>query len=568
MKVLKSCLNKKDFKWTEEAEKAFQDIKQLLKELPTLTAPIEGETSILYLAASAEAISSVIIAERKGLKVKFLADFLLETTEKVDHPQNVKASNHVWELHTDGASSEEGVGAGLVLTSPEDEEHTYALRFCFYASNNEAEYEVNGGFEAKDISMKQYLQLVEKISKKFETLEVVQIPRNKNKKADVLSKLATLTFDHLHKKVLVEVLKDKSVDEKVVVATVEEREPCWITPYVKYLQDGTLPTDAIEARRIRVSAPLYVLKNRILYRKSFSGPNLRCLTPQQAIDVVKEMHEGLCAQHSGYRTVVGRIMRQGYYWQSICKDTIDVIKTCDACQRHGTVQRLPKYGLPNKIVSDNGKHFADNPFRSWCEELNIKQTFTSVAHPQANGQVEGTNKEIVAGIKARLGLSQTKWVDEVPYVLWAHRTTPKRSTGETPFSLVYDTEAVITVVIRVPTQRILAFDTENNSSILRENLNLLEERRIMAAIRQADAKQKMAKYYNKRVRYVQFKEGDLVLRDNEASRQKKQGKLGPRWEGPYKVVKVHPNGSYTLSAPFGEEIPRTWNAMILKKFYA
>ncbi|XP_071699850.1 uncharacterized protein [Rutidosis leptorrhynchoides] len=408
-----------------------------------------------------------------------------------------------------------------------------------YVDSQIAAQQVNGGFEAKGFSMKHYLQLVEKISKKFETLEFVQIPRNKNKKADVLRKLATLTFDHLHKKVLVEVLKDKSVNEKVVVAIVEERVPCWITPYVKYLQDRILPTDSMEARRIRVSAPLYVLENVILYRKSFSGPNLRCLTPQQAIDVVKEMHEGLCAQHSGYRTIVGRIMGQGYYWQSIYKDTADVIKTCDYYQRHGTVQGLPKYGLPNEIVSDNGKQFADNPFRSWCEELNIKQTFTSVAHPQANG----------------LGLSQTKWVDEVPYVLWAHRITSKRSTGETPFSLVYGTEAVIPAEIRVPTQRILAFDTENNSSILRENLNLLEERRIMAAIRQADAKQKMAKYYNKRVRYVQFKEGDLVLRDNEASRQEKQGKLGPCWEGPYKVVKAHPNGSYTLSAPSGEEIP-------------
>ncbi|XP_071718719.1 uncharacterized protein [Rutidosis leptorrhynchoides] len=376
----------------KEAEKAFQDIKRLLKELPTLTAPIEGETLILYLAASAEAISSVLIAERKGvqmpiyfvskilqqsevnylpieklvyalthtarwlrryfqahsilvltdqpikhilrnpelsgrlakwLKVKFWQIFLLETTEKVDHLQNVKGSNYVWELHTDGASSEEGVGAGLVLTSPEGEEHTYALSFCFYASNNEAEYEallfglriafemgikhlhayvdsqivaqqVNGGFEAKDVSMKQYLQLVEKISKTFETLEVVQIPRNKNKKADVLGKLAVLTFDHLHKKVLVEVLKEKSVDEKVVIATVEEGESCWITPYVKYLQDETLPTDAIDARRIRVSTPLYILENEVLYRKSFSGPNLRCLTPQQAINVVKEMHEGLC----------------------------------------------------------------------------------------------------------------------------------------------------------------------------------------------------------------------------------------------------------------------------------
>ncbi|XP_071714722.1 uncharacterized protein [Rutidosis leptorrhynchoides] len=122
----------------------------------------------------------------------------------------------MWELHTDGASSEEGVGEGL---------------------------QVNGAFEAKDISMKRYLKLVEKISKNFETLEVVQISRNKNKKADVLSKLATLTFDHLYKKVLMEVLKDKSIDENVVIVTVEEGGSCWMTPYIKYLQDGTLPDD-------------------------------------------------------------------------------------------------------------------------------------------------------------------------------------------------------------------------------------------------------------------------------------------------------------------------------------
>ncbi|XP_071740060.1 uncharacterized protein [Rutidosis leptorrhynchoides] len=421
------------------------------------------------------------------VKGQILADFLLKTTEKVDNSHDSKSNNQIWELHTDGVLSEEGIGAGLVLTNLEGEEHTYALKFCFYASNNEAEYEallsglriatemgikylrayvdsqivaqqVNGAFEAKDMSMKQYLQLVEKISKNFESLEVLQISRNKNKKADVLSKLETLAFDHLHKKVLVEVLKDKSIDKKLVVATIEDRGQCWMTLYIKYLQDGTLQEDITEARRIK---------------EVVQWSNFRCLAPQQAIDVVKEMHEGLFAQHYGYRTIAAWIMRQGYYWQTIYRDTAETIKTCDACQRHGTVQCIPKCGLPNEIV---------------------------------HGLVEVTSKEIMTGIKARFFLSQTKWVDEAPYFLWAHRTTPKRSTGETPFSLLYDTEAVIPVEIRVPTHKVLAFDVNSNSSVLCENLNLLEERRIMAAIRQADAKQRMAKYYNKRMKHVQFKE--------------------------------------------------------------
>ncbi|XP_071718932.1 uncharacterized protein [Rutidosis leptorrhynchoides] len=199
---------------TEEAEIAFQDVKRLLKELPTLIAPVAGETLILYMAASAEAINQQIkqilkhpessgcsakwavelgeyeinFSPRHAVKGQILADFLLETTEKVDYSKNVKSSNCMWELHTDGVSSEEGVGAGLVLTSPEGEEHTYALKFCFYASNHELEYEallsdirissemgikhlrayvdsqivaqqVNRAFEAKDISIIRYFTI-------------------------------------------------------------------------------------------------------------------------------------------------------------------------------------------------------------------------------------------------------------------------------------------------------------------------------------------------------------------------------------------------------------------------
>ncbi|XP_071695037.1 uncharacterized protein [Rutidosis leptorrhynchoides] len=464
------------------------------------------------MAASAEAISSVLITERNGVQMpiyfvkssgrlakwavelgkyeinfsprhavkgKILADFLLETTEKGDYLQDVKSSNCMWKLHTDGASSEEGVGAGLVLTSPEREEHTYALitkqnmRHCFLASAYAQQ--VNGEFEAKDISMKRYLQLVDKISKNFETLKVVQISRKKNKKADVLSKLATLTFDHFHNKVFVEVLKDKSIDKKVVVPTVEEGGPCWMTPYLKYLQDGTLPADVTEVRRTKRHGTVQHLPKYDLISVLSAWPF--CMW---AIDIVGPFPRSV--GNAKFLAVAIDFFSKWVEAKVLARITGENIK------KFLWNDIVCRYGLPNEIVSDNGKQLADNPFKSWCEELSIKQTFTSVVHSQANGQVKVTNKEIVAGINARLGLSHTKWVDEIPYVLWAHRTTPKRSTGETPFSLVYGTKAVIPAEIRILTQRVLAFDVESNSSILRENLNLLEERRIMAAIRQAYAK--------------------------------------------------------------------------------
>ncbi|GJZ44840.1 reverse transcriptase domain-containing protein [Tanacetum coccineum] len=101
------------------------------------------------------------------------------------------------------------------------------------------------------------------------------------------------------------------------------------------------------------------------------------------------------------------------------------------------------FGLPGEIVSDNGKQFSGDPFKDWCEKLNIVQRFASVKHPQSNGLVERANRSLGEGIKARLGEGNKNWLEELPHVLWAHRTMIKSSNDDTPFSLTYGTEAVI-----------------------------------------------------------------------------------------------------------------------------
>ncbi|GKA54669.1 reverse transcriptase domain-containing protein [Tanacetum coccineum] len=111
-----------------------------------------------------------------------------------------------------------------------------------------------------------------------------------------------------------------------------------------------------------------------------------------------------------------------------------------------------RFGRPQIIISDNGKQFAEGTFPVFCKKLRTLQAFTSVYHPQANGQVEVTNREIVKGMERRLGMAHQAWVDELPQVLWAHRTTPKSSNKETPFSLVYGSEAVIPIEISVETK--------------------------------------------------------------------------------------------------------------------
>ncbi|XP_022031600.1 uncharacterized protein LOC110932581 [Helianthus annuus] len=112
--------------------------------------------------------------------------------------------------------------------------------------------------------------------------------------------------------------------------------------------------------------------------------------------------------------------------------------------------------------------------------MKIEHTFSSVAHPQGNGQVESVNKCIVDGIKARLGTKRRGLVDELPSSLWAHRTMPKTSTSETPFSLVYGSEAVISAEVGLPSPRLTVVNAIDNEVERRLDLDLLEERREIA----------------------------------------------------------------------------------------
>ncbi|GKA35482.1 reverse transcriptase domain-containing protein [Tanacetum coccineum] len=226
-----------------------------------------------------------------------------------------------------------------------------------------------------------------------------------------------------------------------------------------------------------------------------------------------------------------------------------------------------RFGLPRVIVMDNGTQFVNDPFKGWCESLNIKQMNTAVAHLQANGLLKRANESLMEGIKARLGRERAGWVDELPDVLWAHRTSLKQSNGETPFSLTYGSEAVIPAEIGMPTHRTMMIREDKNEDELRLNMDLLQERREAAAIREAKYKTKMEQYYNQKVRLTSFKPDEYVFRKNEASRVEDQGKLGPKWEGPYRVTEAYRNGSYKLQTMGGKEVPRTWHAINLRKCY-
>nr|GEV18450.1 reverse transcriptase domain-containing protein [Tanacetum cinerariifolium] len=384
----KRCTKKSDFQWTTEAEAAFKQMKQLIAELPMLTAPKEKEELIMYLETTNEAISAVLITERDGkqipiyfvnrvlqgpevnytpmeklilalrfeleehdihyiprtsIKGQILTDFIVEHPEEETLDTTMKDRKELsdpWILFTDGSSCIDGSRAGIIITNLEGKEFTYALRFKFNTTNNEAEYEaliaglriarkmevqnlqanmdsklvanqVNGVYVAKDSSMIKYLDKVKNRASTFKEFSIKQVPRGENKKADTLSKMVSTSFAHLSKQVLVEELKEKSIDEKEVLAVVEEEGRTWLTPIYEYLIEEILLKEKRKARAIRRKAR------------------------------------------------------------------------------------------------------RDNPFKDWCEKLCICQGFASVKHPQANGLVKRANRSLVIPVEIGMPTLRTAEVDMI-----------------------------------------------------------------------------------------------------------------------------------------------------------
>ncbi|XP_071695511.1 uncharacterized protein [Rutidosis leptorrhynchoides] len=330
----------------------------------------------------------ISFSPRSVVKAQVLADYLAETAGDIEVLHESKEipppPEQLWEMHTDGACGPEGPGAGIVLKSPEGEEYTFALRFSFPVTNNEAEYEAllsemrvakylevkellvyvdshlvanqfNGIFEAHDESMQKYLKLVQELVVDFDLFQITQ-------GRETLSKLVALTFNHFKKEIWVEEVKVKSIDTDSVSAAVEEGKQSWMTPIMEFLNKGTLPIDLTEARKIKMKALMYLLDKGILYKKYFLGPHLRCLNPTQAESIIREVHEGMCALHSGHKTVASKIMRLRYYWPSMYRDSAKlddlVWRKNEASRAEDTGKLGPKWEGPYKVigVSDTGAY--------------------------------------------------------------------------------------------------------------------------------------------------------------------------------------------------------------------
>ena len=433
---------------------------------------------------------------KTAIKGQVLADFVMEFAPvEFAKPTQSRDDLPIWKLSVYGASNAQGSGAGLILTSPEGIDIECALRFRFHASNNEAEYEaviaglnlahslevdqlevyndsqlvvrqIEDTYEAKSEKMVIYLQKVRDLLKKFALIQVKYVPRTETSRADALAKLATASQEDIGKSIPIEYLTEPSIDPYSMMVAPVGSVPNWMDPIWDYIIDGTLPDDPKKAAKIIVRSARFTNHRGSLYKRGFFTPFLKCIAGEDIEYVLREVHEGICGNHIGARTLAGKFLRQGYYWPTMLKDATSLVKRCRICQEHAKISRLPakpltsiispwpfqqwgldilgpkgqckfiivavdyftkwaeaeplatiteqkirnfvwraivcRFGIPRALVSDNGKQFDNAKFRDFCAELGIKNYYSSPAHPQSNGQAEVTIRTLKAALKTKL----------------------------------------------------------------------------------------------------------------------------------------------------------------------
>ncbi|RVW83019.1 hypothetical protein CK203_042508 [Vitis vinifera] len=374
-----------------------------------------------------------------------------------------------WTLRVDGASRSSGSGVGLLLQSPTGEHLEQAIRLGFSASNNEAEYEailsgldlalalsvsklriysdsqlvvkhVQEEYEAKDARMARYLATVRDTLQQFTEWKIEKIKRADNRRADALAGIAA------------------SLPIKEAILLPIHVQP---TPLSQKFQP------AIPLRHPKRTA-----------ENGYWGAPLQAIL-HRTLPSMPRAFRGLVCSHS---TCAVSNVKVSLSPMALCAVGMDIVGPLPAAPAQKKFLLVATDYFSKWVEAEAYASIKDKDVtKNFCSELNIRNSYSTPRYPQSNGQAEATNKTLINALKKRLEQAKGKWVEELPGVLWAYRTTPERPTGNTPFALAYGMDAVI------PTE------------IVRES----------AAIRMADYQQRASAHYNRKVRPRSFKNAPI-----------------------------------------------------------
>ncbi|KAL0406509.1 UNVERIFIED_CONTAM: Transposon Tf2-12 polyprotein [Sesamum latifolium] len=534
---------------------------------------------------------------QKAVKGQVLADFLADhpmpaewelSDDLPDEDILVIEVTPPWKMYFDGASHKEGAGAGVVFVTSEGEVLPYSFTLTQNCSNNMAEYQaLIFGLEMAVDTKQRHLKV---LMGWLGDVELEYLPRGDNKQADALAKLASI-FSMTDKEARIPICKSW-----IIPPIFSDDEDDTFQEEENHVME--LPSDPRRWTDIRRRATRFIYYKGTLYRWSFEGIFLCCLSDDEKDQAMEEAHSGVCGAHQSGPKLHFCIKRMGYYWPTMVKDCIDYAKRCQACQFHANLIHQPPEPLhptvaswlstlgfgccgaynkvlrrvPRYIITDNGKPFCNSLIDKLCQKFGFKQRNSSMYYAAANGLAEAFNKTLCSLLKKVIAKSKRDWHERIEEALWAYRTTVRTPTQSTPYSLVYIVEAVLPLEQQIPLLRIAiqeGLTEEENARIWLEELEALDEKRLEAQQRLECYQARLSKAFNKKVCPCSFQVGDLVLAVKRPiiTTHWTENKFLPKWDGPYVVKEAYTNGAYKLVAEDGLRIG-TINGKFLKRYYA
>uniref|UniRef100_A0A2N9HSM7 Uncharacterized protein n=1 Tax=Fagus sylvatica TaxID=28930 RepID=A0A2N9HSM7_FAGSY len=333
----------------------------------------------------------------------------------------------------------------------------------------------------------------------------------------------------------------------------------WRTPFLEYLLEGILPSNPKDVYRLKRLALRYFVEGGTLFRKGFHGEPLRCLSPSESQMVMKETHAGESTE---------------YFTKWV--EAIPLKKATGAAVANFIREHIiTRFGIPYKLITDNGTPFINKDVQEVLEHYRVKHRRSTPYYPQGNGQAEATNRMLLRILSKMVFDYGNDWKAHLADVLWAYRSSPKTATGFTPFSLVYGTNTISPTELVVPSPRVMqGSELEVDANMCTEarmaDLEGLDEARDLAKAKSQRNYQKMANVYSKALRVRIFAEGQMVLKAAEFIRRNlpSPSKFSPNWDGPYIIREAHGSGYYRLSKSDGTTLADPINGKWLKNYYS
>jgi len=286
---------------------------------------------------------SLDFQSRTTVKSQALVDFITKWTD-LNAPPSPNVFDH-WSMFFDGSLNINGAGAGILFISPNKDKLRYVLRILFLASNNVAKYEaclhgirlavelgvkrvyiygdsalvinqLNKEWDTTHEKMDLYCKEIRRWESNFYGIDYIHVVRDKNQAADALSKIGSswaqipqgVFLQDIHTPSVGTDLVDKPPNETLLVgdATPTTSGNDWRTPFVKYLSDGSGLQDKTENERlIRRSKNYILVDGRLMRKNANSEVLLKCITQDDGIKLLDDIHAGSCGRHAASRTLVG-----------------------------------------------------------------------------------------------------------------------------------------------------------------------------------------------------------------------------------------------------------------------